>query len=229
MLIKSGLITQGSGSLGGMTASHNRGGLYLRARTIPTDPGTSFQQQIRGYMSTLTSLWANALTALQRDAWDTYAAAVPVINPLGDPIYLSGLNHYVRSNVPRLQAALPRVDTGPVIFNLGDFTQPGGISGDATADEIDVIFDNTDDWANEDDAAMLVYGSRDQGLTINFFKGPYRYGGPILGDSVTPPTSPAAIASAFVLTAGANVHAKVVVTRADGRLSAPFRTFGASA
>jgi len=226
MLIKSAILTQGSGSLGGLTASHNRGGLYLRARTIPTNPNTPAQQEVRGFMSTLTSLWANTLTPAERTAWDTYAAAVPVINALGDPIILSGLNHYVRSNVPRLQGGMPRVDTGPTIFNLGDFTQPSGITGDGTADELDVAFDNTDDWANEDDAAMLIYGSRDQGLTINFFKGPYRYAGPILGNGTTPPTSPAAVSSAFVLTAGSNVHSKVIVSRADGRLSAPFRAVG---
>ncbi|KKM06452.1 hypothetical protein LCGC14_1743870, partial [marine sediment metagenome] len=47
MLFKSGLITQGSGSIGGLTASHNRGGMYFRARTIPTNPATSFQTVVR--------------------------------------------------------------------------------------------------------------------------------------------------------------------------------------
>lgn len=226
MLIKSGLMTQASGSLGGLTASHNKGGLYLRARTVPTNPNTTFQQEIRGFMSTLTSLWGNTLTALQREAWATYAAAMEIVNPLGDDRTLTGLNHYVRSNVPRLQAGLPRVDDGPTTFNLGDFTQPTAIAGDATLNNIDFAFTTTDDWAGEDDAAMLVRGSREQPPTINFFKGPYRYADKVDGDGVTPPTSPAALGSAFNLTAGNLVFVTFAVTRADGRLSAPFRGSG---
>lgn len=229
MLIKSGIMTSGSGSLGGITASHNSGGLYLRARTIPTDPNSIYQQAVRGHMSSLTSIWGNTLTAVQRTAWETYAANVPVVNPLGDQIHISGLNHFVRSNVPRLQASLARVSDAPTTFNLGDFTTPIGFSFDSASTELDVVFENTDDWANEDDAAMLVRNSRQQGPTINFFKGPYRYTSKIEGDSVTPPTSPAALTSPFACAAGNVSFAIAVVSRADGRLSAPFRGPGLGA
>jgi len=227
MLIKSGLVTQGSGSLGGMTMSHNRGGYYLRARTVPTDPASSYQTILRSYMSQLANLWVNELTPAMRAAWDLYAKNVTVLNALGDAISLSGINHYIRSNLPRLQAGLPRVDSGPTTFDLGDFTAPSAVVGTAGAPgTIDVTFDNGDDWANEDDAAMLVFGSRPQNPTINFFKGPYRYADTIDGDSVTPPTSPANLNSAFTLTAAQLLYSLVRVSRADGRLSNPFRTSG---
>lgn len=229
MLFKSGLVTQVSGSIGGMTGSHNKGGYYFRARSIPTDPGTTYQTALRTFMAQLANLWGTTLTAPQRTAWEVYAANVTVPNPLGDQISLSGINHYIRSNMPRLQAGLPRVDDGPTTFDLGDFTQPSLTAGDATANEVDVTFDNTDAWANEDDAAMLLLSSREQGVTINFFKGPYRLAGSIDGDGVTPPTSPAAITSPFPLTAGNRLFAHYRVTRADGRLSQPFRTSGAIA
>lgn len=226
MLIKSGIMTQGSGSLGGITASHNKGGMYLRARAIPTDPASAYQTVMRQYMAQLANLWVNTLTADQRAAWETYAVNVTVPNALGDQINLSGLNHYVRSNLPRLQAGLVRVDDGPVVYNLGDFTTPGSFAGTDTGDLLGFTFDNTDAWANEDDAAMLLLGSRQQNQTINYFKGPYRYAGKVDGDSVAPPTSPASIASAFAIDAGTKVFGLWRVSRADGRLSAPFRDVG---
>lgn len=229
MLFKSGLVTQISGSIGGMTGSHNRGGMYLRSRTIPTDPATTYQTVLRAYMAQLAALWTGTLTVAQRAAWDVYASNVTLPNPLGDEIHLTGLNHYIRSNLPRLQASVARVDAAPTTFDLGDFAPPTGITGDATANEVDVAFVDTDDWVDEDGAHMLVFSSREQNMSKMYFKGPYRYAGKIAGDSVTPPTTPAAITSPFALTADNAVFSMVRVSRADGRLSAPFRTKGACA
>lgn len=228
MLIKSGVITSMSGSIGGLVGSHNRGGMYFRARSIPVNPGSAFQQGVRASMSQLTVAWQETLTAGQRSDWETYAANVPTVGPLGDQRFLTGQNHYIRSNIPRLQVGLPRVDDAPTVFDLGSFTDPT-FGFDATDDEIDVTFDNTDSWANEDDAAMLVYASEGKALSINYFQGPYRHAGDIDGDSVTPPTSPSAIAMPFSVTAGLRYFARVRVSRADGRLSSSFRGFATGA
>ncbi len=222
MLFKPLLGTQQSGSVGGITASHNSGGAYWRQRSTPTNPNSPQQAAVRQIMADLVSLWLNTLTAIQRATWDLYAFNVPLINRLGDPINVSGLNMYCRTNVPLLQSAGTRVDTAPGVFNLGDFTQPT-FALDEAADEIDVTFTDTDDWANEDDAAMLVFASRPNTLSTNFFKGPYRFAGRIDGDAKTPPTSPAAIALPFPVVVGQRVFARVEVVRADGRLSADFR------
>jgi hypothetical protein len=222
MRFKSGVLAEASGSVGGYTYSHNAGGQYIRQRSIPTDPNTSQQQAVRSSIAQLVNAWVNALTADQRAAWNTYAANTPISDVFGDPRNRSGINHYCRSNTPILQAALTRVDDGPTVFNLGDYTEPS-VAFDAAADEVDVTFDNTDDWANEDGAAMLVYCSRPQNPSVNFFKGPYRYAGKIAGDGETPPTSPASIALPFDVAAGQKVFARIVVVRADGRLSTPFR------
>jgi hypothetical protein len=222
MRFKSGVLAQASGSVGGYTYSHNAGGQYIRQRSIPTDPNTSRQQAVRAIIGTLVNLWVNTLTSVQRAAWDVYAANVALLDVFGDPKYRSGINHYCRSNTPILQASLARVDDGPTVYNTGDFTSPS-IGIDAASDEIDVTFDNTDDWANEDGAAMLVYCSRPQNPSVNFFKGPYQYAGKIEGDAVTPPTSPAAIGLPFAAAAGQKVFARLIVVRADGRLSLPFR------
>jgi len=221
VLVK-GLLTQMSGSVGGLTGFHSASGLCLRARAIPVDPGTSYQTAIRNALVVASTRWGSTLTQAQRDAWEVYASAVSVKNALGDSINLSGLNHYVRSNAIRIQTGLPIVDDGPTVYSLPSFTDPS-FAIDEPNDEVDVSFTATDDWANEDDAAALVYASRPMAPTINYFKGPYRFASSIEGDSVTPPTSPAAIVLPFVVTTGQQMGFRFRVSRADGRLSPSFR------
>lgn len=224
MKVKSALVTQMSGSIGGMTGSHNSSGLYLRARTIPVNTNTAAQQAVRAYMASLVAAWVNTLTQTQRDAWDAYAAAVTLTNPLGDPVNVSGLNMYCRGNIPRRQLGLPDVDDGPTVYTLAEGTQPEYAAPSEATQDVAVTFDTSDDWVGEDDAAMAIYASRPQNPSINYFKGPYQYAGVILGDSVTPPTSPATIDLPFPFVAGQKVFFKANITRADGRYSSPFRS-----
>ena len=225
MLFKSALVTAASGSLGGLVASHNRGGAYLRARTIPVNPGSVFQQTVRDAVISLAAKWGELLTVAQRTAWEVYADAVPIPNALGDPRVLTGLAMYVRSNVPRIQVGYPRVDDAPTIFNLGDVTGPG-YDGLTPPLAVTISFDPLDDWANEDDSGMLVYISPPKMQSINYYKGPYRLAGTIDGITTpAPPTTPAAITSPFTYSAlnPQRSFAQIRVSRADGRLSGPFR------
>jgi hypothetical protein len=143
-------------------------------------------------------------------------------NALGEQRNVGGIGMYVRSNVPRIQAGLDRVDAAPTIFNLGEFTAPGLVSATAPT-ALSVSFESEDNWAGETGSAMLIYGSRGMNPGINFFKGPYRYADLIEGDDTTPPTTPAAIVNPFPFVATQRVYARAIVTREDGRLSSPFR------
>lgn len=223
MKFKGTLIGEASGSLASLTFSHNRGGQYVRQRAVPTNPATEFQIKIRNFVAGLTSEWNNVLTQAQRDAWDTYALNVPMPDSLGEPRNVGGLAMFTRSNVPRLQAEIPQVNDAPTIFNLGEFTAPTINKLDATNDELDLNFTNTDEWANEDDSALLVYMSRPMNASINFFKGPYRFAGRVDGDGTTPPTSPATFTAPFSFAVGNKVAVQVRVSRADGRLSSEIR------
>ena len=223
MLYKPLLADQLSGSIGGIVASHNAGGTYLRVRSIPVHPGTPFQETITAAVADLTVRWNDNLTQLQRDAWDVYGDGVPLLNRIGATIAQKGLPAYVRSNVSRIQAALPRVDDAPTTFNLGAFTEPVIVSVTAATDILSLAFTDTDDWVDETDSAALVYISRPKNPSINFHKSPYRFAGQILGDDTTPPTSPAAIALPFPAAVGNRIFIRFIVTRADGRLSADFR------
>ncbi len=218
MLFKSALLTQASGSVGGITFSRNRGGMYIRSRAIPTDPSTLFQQEVRTAMINAVSRWSSSLTDDERDDWGVYASLVTLQGPLGDPITVSGFNMFVRTNVARLQSGLPFAFDAPTQFNLGD---AGVVSfaASATLNIVTVTFDNTQEWAIIDDGALLLFVSRPQNPTINFFKGPFRAMAPVLGDTATPPTSPAGPTSPFNMTAGQRVWLKVSATDPDGRLT----------
>lgn len=216
-----------SGSVGGMTGSHNRGGLYLRARSIPVNTNTSFQQTVRNLMSQLTSRWVNTLTEAQRLAWQAYAELTPIVDTLGEARTIPPLAMFVRSNVARAQAGQTIIDDGPTTFGLPTLSAVSG-TFDATADELDLTFDNGDTWANDDVGALAVFVSRPQNVTINYFAGPYRFAGVVQGDSATAPTSPATFALPFPVAAGNKVFAQVRALDPDGRVSSPFR-FGGTA
>jgi hypothetical protein len=218
---KSLMFQQASGSLAGTVFSHNRGGQYTRNRSIPVNPGTVFQTAVRNFMADLTSKWNNLLTPLQRIGWNDYAFLVPLPDTLGEPRNVGGLGMYVRSNVPRLQAALARVDDAPTVYNLGELTAPT-IDGAAAPNGLDIGFTNTDEWANEVGGALFVLASKGQNPSINFFKGPYRFTGVVLGAAV-PPTSPASLVLPQTVAAGQQLFVQCRASRADGRLTSPFR------
>jgi len=234
-IFKSQIATQISGSVGGTTYAHNKSGMYMRARSIPVQPNSTAQNEVKNALTQLVNAYQNVLTPAQRAAWELYAQNVPVVNKLGDSVNNSGQNWYIGANVPRLQAitklgfAGARVDDAPTTYNRGDFSAPS-IGFDETAG-MSNAFTNTDDWAGEDGAAMFVYQGAPQSGGRTFYKGPWRLIGMVEGDSGTPPTSPnvtpAAILDAlgYPITTGQFIWAAVAVSRADGRLSTR-RNFG---
>lgn len=210
-----------SGAMGAIVASHNSGGQYLRARTTPTNPASSFQTAVRNAVKTLTSRWQETLTAAQRLGWQVYADNVEVSNALGDAIHLSGIAMYVRSNVPRLQAGLTTIDAAPVQFDLGSASNvtltlgAGTTAGTLTFDSANMFA-----GANNANTSLLLYSSRPQAQSINFFKGPFRLAGSVAGTNTT---GTATITMPFNNGDTRNrTFYQIRVSRADGRLTSTF-------
>lgn len=225
MKFKPTIAAAASGKLGGIVFSHNRGGMYTRVLAVPTNPGTPQQEAVRSYMQQLSNAWNTVLTDEEREDWATYGQNVSWTDRIGETIKLTGNAMYIRSNLPRLQAGLARVDAAPVTYNLGDFSPVALAATAGDPATLSLTFDTGDDWVSEDGAALLLRTSRQQAFTVNYFKGPYRYTDKVEGDSGTPPTSPAAITGVWNAALGNKVFFAAAVTRADGRLSAPFRGF----
>ena len=217
MLFKSALLTQASGSVGGITASHNAGGMYLRARTIPTDPNSNAQVAVRTAMSFLAARWTDDLSTVQRNAWAAYAANVAMTNPLGDAINLSGQMHYLRSNVIRKRLGFPVIDAAPVVFNLGEFTAMSFVGSEATQ-ELTITFTDADHWPQTDDAWAVFHQSLPQNPSINFFKGPFQLHGYFEGDTAVPIVTPLILGTRVPVVQGQKLFMRVRVLFEDGRL-----------
>jgi hypothetical protein len=222
MKFKSALVTEASGSMGGMVASHNRFGQYFRARAVPVNPSSIYQQIIRSVMLSLASRWSDTLTDPQREAWESYAANVQRPDALGEPRTLTGLNWYIAMNVPRIQAGGTHVDVAPTIYTMAVLTLPTIVSATAATGILSIGFDNTDGWAGEIGGKLLVYTSPPQQPSVNFYRGPFRYAGAIAG-AVVPPTSPLPITAAFPFAVGNRVWCQFRAIRLAGRISGTFR------
>ena len=113
MLIRSGMGMQLSGSVGGVVAARNAGGMYLRNRSVPVNPNSVRQQEARAAFAVSAADW-RVLTTAQRGAWDGYAVESPVKNRLGEDITISGFAHYVRTNAFRAAAGAAALDVAPI-------------------------------------------------------------------------------------------------------------------
>jgi hypothetical protein len=171
-----------SGSVGGLTASHNKGGAYFRRRSVPVDPQSTYQARVRDSFANLSQAWNVTLTAIQRAEWDTYAQNTTVIDSLGQSIQLSGINWYIGNNTPRVQsgalftafgapfAATARVDSAPVVFERGiaPVIASAGGGGAFGADTFNV------NWTTAiADTVIFIFLGPPVNPAITFFKGPY--------------------------------------------------------
>lgn len=173
---------QRSGSIGGSTYSHNRFGAYVRARTIPVNPNTQRQVDVRNLMQNLTIQWGTVLTQLQRDAWDLYASNITWFNALSEAVFLSGLNHYIRSNVPRMMCGLEKLQDAPCEMYLAIPEQQLIVTGSFATQLLSVAYDDTAAWASETGGFQIVYMGKPVSPAKKFFNGPWRKICCILGE-----------------------------------------------
>ena len=218
-----GGIIQMSGSIAGNTFARNRYGNYVRSRTKPVNPQTARQSFIRAGLAFLTSRWGIDLTANQRTAWNLYASSVAMKNRLGEVIYMTGFNHYIRSNMIRKQIALAIIDDGPTTFEIPAADPTFAITASEATQDISTSYDDGMDWASVTGAYMIVYGGKPQNAQRNFFAGPWKVFGVIAGVDAAPPEGPNITASPFALTEGQRLWCYARILKLDGRLSEKFR------
>jgi hypothetical protein len=86
------------GAVGALVYNTTRGVRYAKTNTAPSQPRTAAQLAVRALMTTFSRAWA-ALTQVQRDAWETFAAARPESDWTGAMLRLTGANMFTRLNV----------------------------------------------------------------------------------------------------------------------------------
>lgn len=218
-----GGVTAMSGSIAGSVFARNRFGFYIRPRTKPVNPRSDRQSAARTLMKLLTDYWNSAaMSDAERGAWITYAAAIAMKNRLGEVMYCTGFNHFIRSNTARILVDGALIEAGPTVLSLPGADNTIVMTADATAELLTVAFDDTQDWCKETGGFLSVSMGQPQLHTRNFFGGPYRNAGAIVGNTDVPITSPQTLTPPFTLVTGQKVFAFARIIRADGRVSNPF-------
>lgn len=217
-------VAQMSGSIGGTTYSRNASGAYARNRSIPVNPNTARQQGVRNNLSALVDAWSADLTEVQREQWRLYAANVSVKNRLGDDIFISGFNMFVRSNTARLQLPLGAIDDGPGVLTLPGVDEAMVPTVSEATQEISIAFNDALEWVDEVDGFMSIFMSQPKSGGTKFVGGPYRFAGFIQGDITVPPTTPQTFPVPFPVTEGQQITVQARIGRGDGRLSTIFQT-----
>ena len=123
-----------SGSIGGHTYSHNKGGQYIRRRSIPVNPTTAKQTLSRSRLVDASTRWA-ALTDPQKASWTDYATVHPFTDAVGQVGQLSGQQMFVAltarclamGNTPPTTAPTTDVPAAPGAVVV-TFTAPQTIS-----------------------------------------------------------------------------------------------------
>jgi hypothetical protein len=98
--------------MGSIVFSHNRGGAYVRARSIPCQPGGKYQTAIRSAVEAASQQWRE-LTDNARAAWRTWAENRPLPNRIGQSIRLQGNAAYVQLNARLVLNGLAQIGLPP--------------------------------------------------------------------------------------------------------------------
>lgn len=217
-----GGIIQMSGSIAGNTHARNATSNYIRARTKPINPNTPGQQRVRTVLAELTERWYTTLSVLQRTNWGVYAKDTAMTNKLGETIYLSGFNHYIRSNSIRLQMAKTLIDEAPAAHTVANQDTTVYVRFGETSDKFVVYFNTNLPWVTENNAHMFVQQGLPQNPTRNFFAGPWYELSQIDGIAEDGPTSPQSLPLHWRVFEGQKMWGQFRISRADGRLSQPW-------
>ena len=103
-----------SGSLAGITSSRNRFGQYRRSRATPVNPNTTAQGTVRARIAANAAAW-RALTAVQREGWDSLGASMSRTDSLGQTYTLTGFQAYCSVNNNKAMAGDATVSDAPAL------------------------------------------------------------------------------------------------------------------
>lgn len=210
-----------SGSIGGTVYSHNRGGPYMRNRSIPVTSQTTYSLAARSRMQTASAAW-QGLTDGQRAAWLFWAVANPQTNALGKSIQLTGQQAYV-SNSVRMQIAAETPLTTPPIIPAPVALTSAAQDGDIGVGEVELVFAATPLAAGD---LLWMYAAVTNSAGINYVQNLLRLCALSAKAQATPWDNKSAIEDrigTLVVDQKLTVFVRVMST-VSGLISAPIRS-----
>lgn len=207
-----------SGSIGGVVHSHNRGGMYIRNRSIPTTSTTPAALLAKGRLATASTAWQN-LTDANRAAWLGWALQNPVTDTLGFPRHLTGHQAYVALSVRLAIIGSAAVDDPPIA------PAPDGLltlvqDGDIGLGDVDATFTATPLGAA---SKLWIVAAVTNSQGINNVNNLYRFIGTSAAAEASPFDDQSLIESRLgTLIVGQKLHVKIsVLNNVNGLLSLP--------
>lgn len=171
--VKSHLFSVMRGSIAGITYTANTFcSIIARARTIPTNTNTQYQQQIRACFTQAKAIWPTLARNI-RAGWDNWAATVTLMGPTG-PYTVPGRQWYqgIRATVYYLAlrgaafgTASNAAPTTHGLISMGIWV----VTAPATGDGYKITFSPITL------EKLLYYATRSQAFTDdrNYFSGPF--------------------------------------------------------
>ena len=212
------MIADMRGKINGTVHSKNRSGAYMRNKTSPVNPQTSFQSAVRASFAQFSQGW-RSLTQVARDSWSSVVDQFSSTNVFGDNVKPTGANLYIALNriidtiggvaitLPPIPAAVTAVDTISIDPDISD-------------DSILVTYTP----AIPATQTVAVYATRPQSAGISFVKNKYRFIEAIVAADVSPYDISTAYEAKFGTswkTAGQKVFVKFVPIITLSGISAP--------
>ena len=120
------IITQASGSIGGITLQRNKYGMTMREKPLPGNPSSSGQYVVRQHMITVQNAWRD-LTDAQRLQWDRFLDFSGQTINKDKSVRLSGHALYIKYQMIRLLSGRPLLTTieyspMPTLAEFDEFT-----------------------------------------------------------------------------------------------------------
>lgn len=208
MKIKSQLYDEASGSIGGLTASNGKGGLYFKNKPNPSNPNTAKQQVVRNALAGANTAWTGMTTG-NRAKWEAWASTLTSKNSIGTDITVSGWASFAGAFVLLTQASIA---TNPLLTSApatAGYASSADITLKNTANKVAVS------TSSETSRAVSIFTSTAQKQTINNYGGGYNFNkrAALVKDTD--------IATTQATVAGKRYYAKVQVIETDGRYSKP--------
>lgn len=163
-----------SGSMGGMTARHNRyAAIVLSAKSNPVDPNSVPQQMSRSAFGSGSAAWSS-LPQSTRDEWEAYASTVVKQNGVGDDYIPTGRELFMASKSLQNYSFsrgfdTTLMDTAPSVPGGVSMTQPQVLPADLLETGFAVSIENPGDYTLK----ILAVISPRLSSSVNFYKGPY--------------------------------------------------------
>lgn len=125
------IVSEVRGTIAATTYSKNKGGAILRNRVTPINRRSTNQTQRRQILAALASAW-RSLSQANRDSWNNASPNFPQSDNLGQTIFLTGEQLYVRCNANLILTGNAQITSAPAptSFDVLAFT-----SLTATADD----------------------------------------------------------------------------------------------